>query len=108
MHTAVPLSDLSDGRALGVQAGGNSYIVLCYEGQYYVYRNRCPHLGIPLEWQPHQFLDDEGELIRCASHGALFTIEDGLCVSGPCCGQFLQTVEHHLQNDQLIIEDHQN
>jgi nitrite reductase/ring-hydroxylating ferredoxin subunit len=66
-------------------------------GELFVYHNRCPHLGIELEWLADQFLDSEGELIQCATHGALFTIESGLCVAGPCTGEALDAI--------AIIED---
>ncbi|MFR0675765.1 Rieske (2Fe-2S) protein [Enterobacterales bacterium AW_CKDN230030176-1A_HGKHYDSX7] len=64
-----------------------------YRGRAYVYVNRCPHRHVPLHWQDGGFLDDSGSLIRCARHGALFLIEDGECVTGPCEAQRLQPVE---------------
>ncbi len=60
--------------------------------------NSCPHTGASLNWNPHQFLDVDGEFIQCSLHGALFRPNDGLCVRGPCVGQSLQalpvTLEH--------------
>lgn len=56
----------------------------------YGYLNRCPHTGAPLDWQPDQFLDASGRFIQCATHGALFRVEDGGCLQGPCAGQRLQ------------------
>jgi nitrite reductase/ring-hydroxylating ferredoxin subunit len=67
-------------------------LVVRREGQIHVYRNRCPHRGVALQWQPDQFLDTSASLIRCASHGALFLIETGECVAGPCEGQALTRV----------------
>jgi len=64
-----------------------------HQGRAYVYVNRCPHRHVPLHWQDGGFLDDSGSLIRCARHGALFLIEDGECVTGPCEGQRLQPVK---------------
>jgi nitrite reductase/ring-hydroxylating ferredoxin subunit len=54
--------------------------------------NSCPHTGAPLNWNPHQFLDLEGEFIQCSLHGALFRLDDGFCVRGPCVGQSLQSL----------------
>ena|SRR5690554_5159997 len=51
--------------------------------------NHCPHLGIPLNWQPDKFLSLEGTHIQCSTHGALFTLEEGYCIAGPCRGQSL-------------------
>lgn len=56
------------------------------------YVNRCPHAGHPLDWTPGQFLDLTGSLFQCASHGARFRLEDGLCVAGPCPGRYLTPV----------------
>ena len=58
----------------------------------YAYRNRCPHTGAPMEWEPDQFLDITGTVIQCGIHGALFRVEDGYCVSGPCARQSLRPV----------------
>ncbi|EGH23318.1 Rieske 2Fe-2S family protein [Pseudomonas amygdali pv. mori str. 301020] len=63
------------------------------QGEVFIYKNRCPHRGIALEWQPDQFLDSSASLIRCAMHGALFLIENGECVAGPCEGQSLTAIQ---------------
>ena len=53
------------------------------------YIDRCPHVGMPLAMTPDRYLTREGDLILCASHGALFRIADGMCVGGPCAGRGL-------------------
>ncbi|GAB4351123.1 MAG: Rieske (2Fe-2S) protein [Gammaproteobacteria bacterium] len=63
--------------------------VVHHEGEVYGYLNRCPHVGTPLNWVPDRFLDSEGEYLQCATHGALFRIEDGYCEFGPCAGESL-------------------
>ncbi len=62
-------------------------------GQAYAYENHCPHAGINLEWQEDDFLDINKEHIQCSVHGALFKIENGDCMGGPCNGQGLTAVE---------------
>ena len=51
------------------------------------YVDRCPHMGLPLA----QKLDDylAGGMIACSWHGAMFAVEDGACVGGPCVGASL-------------------
>ena len=56
----------------------------------FAYENSCPHAGHPLDWRPHEFLTHDRTLIQCASHGALFEIESGTCVAGPCNGRGLR------------------
>lgn len=66
------------------------------DGQLYVYKNICPHLGVELNWQEDQFLDMDGSLIQCATHGALFLIDNGECVAGPCLGESLSPIEFEI------------
>jgi nitrite reductase/ring-hydroxylating ferredoxin subunit len=48
--------------------------------------DRCPHAGFPLALFGDRYLTREGDLVICASHGALFRPLDGVCVGGPCAG----------------------
>jgi len=50
------------------------------------YIDRCPHAGLPLAMVDDRYLTREADLILCASHGALFRVEDGICLAGPCAG----------------------
>ncbi|MBS7559010.1 MULTISPECIES: Rieske (2Fe-2S) protein [Pseudomonas] len=86
-------SDLPETGSRGFQLAGLKLFAVRREGQAYVYANQCPHRGVPLEWQPDQFLDPSASLIQCATHGALFLIESGECVAGPCAGQFLRAID---------------
>ena len=86
-------SDLAEGGSRGFVIEGKKLFAVRRGGQAYVYLNRCPHRGVGLEWQPDQFLDPSNSLIQCATHGALFLIEDGECVAGPCAGQSLTAIE---------------
>ena len=74
------------------------------EGQIYGYQNRCPHTGINLEWIPNQFLDVTERLIQCATHGALFRVEDGYCLRGPCVGESLQKLPLVIDNGKVMLE----
>jgi nitrite reductase/ring-hydroxylating ferredoxin subunit len=51
--------------------------------------DRCPHAGMPLAMAPDRYLTRGGDLILCASHGAMFRPQSGLCVGGPCAGKAL-------------------
>lgn len=53
------------------------------------YVDRCPHAGLPLAQALDDYLTPDGSLIACSWHGALFRIDDGACVGGPCAGQSL-------------------
>ena len=85
-------NELAEGRSRGFTLDSLQLFVVRKDGQVYAYRNRCPHRGVGLQWQPDSFLDDSASLIRCATHGALFLIDSGECVAGPCAGQALQAL----------------
>lgn len=50
------------------------------------YVDRCPHAGVPMARLLDDYLTPDGGLIACSWHSALFEIDTGLCVGGPCVG----------------------
>lgn len=91
-HRLCHLDELRDPGSRGFSVNGEKIFVVKQRNKIYVYRNQCPHIGITLEWVEDQFLDTSQSMIQCANHGALFVIESGLCVAGPCSGQSLTTL----------------
>ena len=90
------LSQIVDGDSAGFVTERNgkreSFIVVRKNDAAFVYVNRCPHIGAPLDLAPGGFLNPDKSLIMCSNHGALFRIDDGFCVSGPCAEQALTLV----------------
>ncbi len=70
----------------------------------HIYINSCPHIGTPLNILPDRFLTTDGALINCSTHGALFTIEDGMCIAGPCKGRPLRRISAHVRGGDVFIE----
>lgn len=97
-------SELAANASLGFDIDGRKLFAVRREGIAHFYINRCPHRGVPLEWQPHQFLDPSASLIQCATHGALFLIESGECVAGPCAGQSLTALPGREDEQGLWVE----
>ena len=60
------------------------------DGEVRGYVDRCPHAGLPLAQKLDDYLTPAGDLIACSWHGALFDIDTGACVGGPCVGQALR------------------
>jgi len=81
----------------------HSLIVVKKDGMLSVYVNSCPHLGVPMNLEPHRFLDVEKNFLMCSTHGALFKIDDGECVHGPCLGKNLTAVPHELRGEEVFI-----
>ncbi len=84
------LDDIADGTArnfvLQMKAGRFHGFIVRKGDRIFGYRDRCPHMGLPLAQELDRYLTSGGELISCSWHGALFRIEDGACVGGPCSG----------------------
>lgn len=68
-----------------------------------VYVNACPHLGVPLDWVPGRFLSADQNLIVCATHGAEFRIDDGMCLHGPCLGERLEAVMIEIEDGAVFV-----
>lgn len=105
MKTALcRVDELADPGSKGFQLGERQLFAVRQGQQVFVYQNRCPHRGIPLEWVPDQFLDHSGRLIQCASHGALFLPESGECVAGPCAGESLAPIASHIEDGLVWLD----
>lgn len=70
----------------------------------YAYENYCMHVGHPLNFKPDSFLTRDLSRIICASHGALYEIESGLCVAGPCPGKSLRPVSADVIDGFIVVE----
>lgn len=96
-HQLCHISDFSDSdsREFSLQSHNHSLevFVIYSKGEYYAYKNSCPHTGVNLNWQPDLFLDSNKNFIQCSMHNALFEINSGYCVAGPCKGSSLVEVE---------------
>ena len=98
-------ADIAEGAARGFEdaAADPLRIVLARRGgRLFAYRNACPHLGTPLNLLPDRFLDRNGEYLLCRTHGAIFRVEDGLCLAGPCRGARLDPIAV-AERDGLVV-----
>ena len=73
-------------------------------GKVFAYQNYCMHVGHPLNWMPDAFLTKDRSAIMCASHGAVYEIDTGLCVAGPCIGKVLNKVDVAVRDDVVYVE----
>lgn len=101
------LSDLDATGAKGMSLDGNAgragiFVVRDGTGVF-GYVNSCPHIGVPLELEPDEFISDLHNEIICSTHGARFNIEDGLCVAGPCEGDMLEPVAVKIENEKVVL-----
>ena len=80
------------GFSLGEGSARPEIFVVRDAGGVRAYVNSCSHTGGPLDWVPDQFLSLDRRRILRATHGALFRIDDGRCIHGPCAGKRLTPV----------------
>lgn len=101
------LADLADGGAaeftIAATDGPIALFAVRKGGDVYAYVNSCPHIGAPLNFRPSGFLSIDKTHILCSTHGAQFTIRDGLCVLGPCQGKKLQSLPVTVQDDEVFV-----
>lgn len=66
--------------------------VVRYDGGVHAYVNRCAHIPVELDWADGDFFDYAKLYLICATHGAAYLPDSGLCVQGPCRGKRLMPV----------------
>ena len=104
------LNDINENQTLGLSANINGIlaklIIVRTETSVFAYINSCPHIGAPLDLQPGQFLNHNKTNIICSTHGALFQIDTGLCIFGPCKHAYLQSIRINIRNNgDLYIQN---
>ncbi|MBL4836320.1 MAG: Rieske 2Fe-2S domain-containing protein [Kordiimonadaceae bacterium] len=72
-----------------------------WQNDVFVYENCCPHAHTPLNLANDRFLNLSENALICRTHGALFTIEDGKCIGGPCQGQYLRAVDFEVKSGAI-------
>jgi nitrite reductase/ring-hydroxylating ferredoxin subunit len=99
------IEDIPDRQAKGFPIDGAEYDIFVYreDSTLRAFVNSCPHQGTPLDWLPDRFVSLDGEHFLCATHGALFRLEDGECVAGPCQGKRLRSVPILLIEDWVVL-----
>lgn len=99
------LDDLEDPGSKGFEQidGEEPFFIVRRGDDVFAYRNSCPHYGAPLDWKPDAFLSIEKDRILCSMHGALFTLDDGLCTDGPCPGQSLTAINVRIDDGAVYL-----
>lgn len=88
--------DLSEGQARGFVVPGfeRKIILVRRKERVFAYLDACPHYdaATPMAWKTDAYLNGARSHLTCHSHGALFDIETGDCVIGPCLGRSLTKI----------------
>jgi nitrite reductase/ring-hydroxylating ferredoxin subunit len=101
-----PLEAIADGAARNyvLEIGGRHFhgFIVRRGSEVFGYVDSCPHTGMPLAQHLDDYLTADGRLIECDWHGALFQVEDGLCVGGPCVGQHLGSWPVEVRDGMIV------
>jgi nitrite reductase/ring-hydroxylating ferredoxin subunit len=102
------VSELAHGasKKFTIRSGGRELeaLLVNYGGTLFAYRNRCPHVGITLDWADNQFFSVDRRYLMCANHGAVFEPKTGECIWGPCAGLSLQSVSLELEGEKVFAQ----
>lgn len=99
------LAELEENVGRSFRSPQGEVILVLRDGQVHAWQNICPHLGINLEFNPDEFMDSENYYLICSNHGALFRVEDGVCVSGPCQGEALLPVAIRTESGDILLSE---
>ena len=77
--------------------------VVNFEGRFFAYVNHCVHAGTPLDWWPNEFFTEDGRLLICATHGALYEPDTGACAGGPCGGTRLYPLAVRVAGTRVVV-----
>ena len=100
MNKICMTEDIPEREARSFETDDNQTIFVTQrDGAFYAYQNLCPHLQTELEFLENQFLDQDQEYIECSTHGALFNVETGECIAGPCLGESLTKIDIKVHSD---------
>lgn len=100
------LADLVPGKPRLVKvADHHMMVVRSGTEEVHLYLNRCPHLRIPLAWDANQLLSPDGRYLQCSTHGALFELDSGFCISGPCHGDQLWAFTCTVIGGEIFIDE---
>ena len=100
-------ADVEDGGkgvrfAVNTDGTAGTGFVVRYDGAPYAYLNRCAHMPIELDWAEGEFFESGGAYLMCATHGAIYAPETGVCEGGPCRGGRLRPIAV-VERDQQIF-----
>jgi nitrite reductase/ring-hydroxylating ferredoxin subunit len=94
----------------GVNASGAidtcPLVIVRWDDQVYGYINNCPHTPVQLDGRsPGQFFNRERSHLMCEKHGALFEVDTGLCLDGPCEGQGLTPLSLSVVDGSICLSN---
>ena len=79
-------------------------VLLGNDGEPRCYLNECRHLPIPIDMGSKRYLTQNKQHLLCGTHGALYRLDDGVCVTGPCLSLALESIPL-IEEDGVLYVD---
>ena len=106
------LSNIEEGSATNIVielADGYRHLILTRKAdEVNVFLNSCPHTGVRLDWKVGVFLTVDKAHLQCSTHGALFELDSGFCVAGPCINQCLVKLQTKVYDQAIYVNAHES
>jgi nitrite reductase/ring-hydroxylating ferredoxin subunit len=77
--------------------------VVNFKGRFHAYVNRCCHIPVPLDWTDNEFFTTDRRHLICLTHGATYEPDTGICVDGPCPGEYLDAIPVAVYHGQVVV-----
>lgn len=92
----------------GVNAKGEvescPLVLVRWDDDVFGYINICPHQAVQLDaGVPGQFFNPERSHLLCERHGAMFEVDTGLCLDGPCEGKGLTPLSLEIVDGSVCL-----
>ena len=108
VRTLCQLDELAEGEARGFGPfdGARTKLIVVRRGDTVrAYWDACPHYGgTPMAWRRNEYLNAARDRIVCASHGAEFEIDSGVCLLGAALGTALQRAPVRLEAGTVLFD----
>lgn len=76
-----------------------------FQGSVRAYVNRCAHVPSELDWVEGKFFGEDGSVLICSVHGAVYAPDTGRCLGGPCLSRGLIPVPVEERDGFVFVRD---
>ena len=97
------LTEIPEPGTLSLSFAGYPVLLARSGGRLRAYVNACPHQFLPLDHRGARILSADGQVLRCASHGAGFSLEDGAGVEGLGLGCALDPIPVEVDGTGAVV-----
>ena len=96
-HKVAKTGDISEGQVKSFLVETEIICICNVGGNFYAFKDQCSHQEFPLSDG-----ELEGEVIRCAYHGAEFNVKNGEALCMPAI-EPIETFELKIEDDEIYI-----